>query len=46
VLVKRPKNDAAGPELVRQISKIAYTYFHHPSPIASPKPKLDPTIQP
>jgi beta-lactamase class A len=42
VLVKRPHNDSAGPELVRQLSKVAYTYFRSPSPTASPSAKLDP----
>ncbi|WP_373544576.1 serine hydrolase [Chamaesiphon sp.] len=32
VLVKRPYNDPAGPELVRQMSKVAYTYFQQPTP--------------
>jgi beta-lactamase class A len=35
VLVKRPYNDPAGPELVRQMSKIVYTYFHQPIPASS-----------
>jgi beta-lactamase class A len=34
VLVKRPYNDPAGPELVRQMSKVAYTYFQQPQPSA------------
>ena len=36
VLVKRPYNDPAGPELVRQMSKVAYTYFQQPLPTPSP----------
>jgi beta-lactamase class A len=44
VLVKRPYNDPAGPELVRQMSKIAYEYFQPPLPTSSsqPHPKIDP----
>ena len=42
VLVKRPYNDPAGPELVRQMSKVAYTYFQQPQPTPNPstKPQL------
>jgi beta-lactamase class A len=32
VLVKRPHNDPAGPELIRQMSKIVYDYFE-PKPL-------------
>jgi beta-lactamase class A len=52
VLVKRPHNDPSGPELVRQMSKIAYTYFQTtpptatststPTPNSEFKPKVDP----
>ncbi len=31
VLVKRPHNDPAGPELIRRLSKIVYTHFQQPS---------------
>ena len=47
VLVKRPYNDPAGPQLVRQMSKIAYEHFQHPLPIPGSTstsifpPKLD-----
>jgi beta-lactamase class A len=37
VLVNRPYNDPTGPELVRTMSKIAYEYFHVPTPIVSPQ---------
>ncbi|MCY7366544.1 MAG: class A beta-lactamase-related serine hydrolase [Chamaesiphon sp.] len=44
VLVNRPHNSPAGPELVRQMSKIVYDYFEQPSnpnPIPQPlKPKI------
>jgi beta-lactamase class A len=35
-IVKRPYNDPAGPELVRQMSKVAYTYFQQSTAPASP----------
>jgi beta-lactamase class A len=38
VLVNRPYNDPTGPELVRTMSKIAYEYFHVPTPKISPQP--------
>lgn len=40
VLVKRPYNDPSGPELVRNMSEIAYKYFQTslPTPISSPTP--------
>ncbi len=43
VLVKRPYNDPSGPELVRKMSKIAYTYFEQPVPTATPSfsPKIE-----
>ena len=37
VLVKRPHNDPAGPELIRQMSKIVYDYFEPPIPNSKPK---------
>jgi beta-lactamase class A len=37
VLVNRPYNDPTGPELVRTMSRIAYEYFHVPTPIVSPQ---------
>jgi beta-lactamase class A len=41
VMVKRPHNDPAGPELVRQMSKTAYQHFlkHQPTTAASKVPK-------
>ena len=44
VLVKRPYNDPAGPELVRKMSKIVYQYFlqQHPTTTSSPKPTISP----
>ena len=43
VFVSRPHNSPAGPELIRQMSKIVYDYFEQPSnpnPIPQPlKPK-------
>jgi beta-lactamase class A len=38
VLVNRPYNDPTGPELVRTMSRIAYEYFHVPTPITNPQP--------
>jgi beta-lactamase class A len=39
VLVTRPHNSPAGPELIRQMSKIVYDYFEPPStPNQSPQP--------
>ncbi len=44
VLVKRPYNDPAGPELVRKLSKIAYEYFQlqPPKSVSSPTPTYTP----
>jgi beta-lactamase class A len=40
VLVKRPHNDPAAPELIRQMSRIAYDHFEPAATTApSPKPK-------
>jgi beta-lactamase class A len=41
VLVKRPHNSPAGPELIRQMSKIVYDYFEPTAAISTPslKPK-------
>ena len=41
-IVNRPYNDPAGPELVRQLSKVAYTYFQQPPAPASPSVKPQP----
>jgi beta-lactamase class A len=38
VLVKRPHNDPAGPELIRQMSRIVYDHFE-PSATTAPSPK-------
>jgi beta-lactamase class A len=42
VMVKRPYNDAAGPALVRELSKIVYTYFDRPLSTSVPSSKTDP----
>jgi beta-lactamase class A len=36
VLVKRRRNDPAGPELIRQMSKIVYDYFEPAQPTSKP----------
>ena len=36
VMVKRPRNDQQGAELVRQISRTTYNYFKQPSPSSKP----------
>jgi beta-lactamase class A len=41
VLVNRPYNDPAGPELVRQMSKIAYAHFQQNSATSKLQPKVD-----
>ncbi len=46
VLVKRPYNDPAGPELVRQMSKIAYAYFQHPPQTSTSSSQSHPKIDP
>jgi beta-lactamase class A len=39
VLVKRPHNDPAAPELIRKLSKIVYTHFQQPQPnLSAPNP--------
>ena len=38
VLVKRPHNDPAAPQLIRKISKLVYTHFHQPQ-LNLPAPK-------
>jgi beta-lactamase class A len=38
VFVKRPHNDPAAPELIRQMSKIVYDYFQPPAPTFAPTP--------
>lgn len=43
-IVKRPYNDPAGPELIRQMSKVAYDYFQAPPPASlgtTFQPKVD-----
>ena len=40
VLVKRPHNDPAGPELVRKMSKIAYQHFLQQQSTTIPSPSL------
>ncbi len=43
-IVKRPYNDPAGPELIRQMSKVAYDYFQAPPPASlgsTFQPKID-----
>jgi beta-lactamase class A len=46
VLVKRPHNDPAAPELIRNMSKIAYQYFQPQQSTSglSPKPTPTPTL--
>jgi beta-lactamase class A len=46
VLVKRPYNNPAGPALVREMSKITYTYFQSVSPAPTPLPKIEPKPSP
>ena len=41
VLVKRPHNDPAAPELIRKLSKIVYTHFHQPLPSSNAQPPLN-----
>jgi beta-lactamase class A len=46
VLVKRPHNDPAGTELIRNMSKIAYQYFQPQLSTAGLNPKPTPTPSP
>ena len=46
VLVKRPHNDPAGPELVRKMSKIAYQHFLQQQPTVTTSPNLTISIDP
>ncbi len=45
VTVKRPYNDPAGPELVRNMSKLAYEHFRQQrTAVASPQPTISPVL--
>ncbi len=46
VLVERPHNDPAGPELVRKMSKIAYQHFLQQQPTATSSPNPPISIDP
>jgi beta-lactamase class A len=41
VLVKRPHNDPAAPELIRKMSRIVYTHFNQPSSSSNAQPQLN-----